>query len=264
MPADVTAEMMADWDAMCDALAADAPLWEPGSKAGYHAWTFGWINGEIVRRVDGRPLARFAQEELCAPLGIRDFYLGIPPEVERRVAPLRQDPLHLASATQQNEVALRAMPPHVTSATVVNRPDIRRASIPGGGGIMNARAIARHYAMLACGGALDGVRILAPERIDIIRAPRAIAWDEVFGGPKRVGLGYFLGGDPAEGASVAMGRTGGEFGHSGNGGSLGFADPARRLSFGLTKNLMRAAPDPMQTAAYRVVEAIREHLDGAG
>src|SRR5262249_21606899 len=165
LPAHITPELMTDWDAMCAALAAEAPLWEPGTKAGYHAWTFGWINGEIVRRVDGRPIAQFAREELCAPLGIRDFYLGIPDELEPRVAPLRQGPLPLATSSQLSARGQRVMPPHVTSAAVVNRPDIRRASIPGGGGIMNARAIARHYAMLACGGALDGVRILSRQRI---------------------------------------------------------------------------------------------------
>jgi CubicO group peptidase (beta-lactamase class C family) len=261
MPAHVTPELMTDWDAMCAALAAASPLWEPGTKAGYHAWTFGWINGEIVRRVDGRSLAQFAREELCEPLGIDGFYLGIPDEVEPRVAPLRQDPLHVAGSAQLNELGLQAMPPQVTSAAVVNRPDVRRASIPGGGGIMNARAIARHYAMLACGGALDGVHILSQERIDIIRTPRPIIHDEVFGGPGRFGLGYALGGASEEGGDRAIGETGGEFGHPGNGGSLGFADPARRLSFGLTKNLMRAVPDRTHTAAYRIAEAIREHLD---
>ena len=90
LPADVTPEMMTDWGAMCATIAEEAPPWEPGAKAEYHAWTFGWINGEIVRRVDGRPLAQFAEKELCAPLGIRDFYLGIPDEVEPRVAPLRR------------------------------------------------------------------------------------------------------------------------------------------------------------------------------
>ena len=261
LPAHVTPELMTDWDAMCAALAAEAPLWEPGTKAGYHAWTFGWINGEIVKRVDGRPLAQFAREELCEPLGIRDFYLGIPDEVEPRVAPLRQDSLHLATSMQLNELGQRVMPPQVTSAAVVNRPDVRRASIPGGGGIMNARAIARHYAMLASGGALDGVRILSSERIDTVRTPRSIILDEVIGGPGRFGLGYALGGDPEQGGDLAMGRTGGEFGHGGKGGSLGFADPAHQLSFGLTKNLMRTTPDPRQTTAYRIAEAIREELD---
>jgi CubicO group peptidase (beta-lactamase class C family) len=164
---------------------------------------------------------------------------------------------------QQDELGQRVMPPQVTSAAVVNRPDVRRASIPGGGGIMSARAIARHYAMLACGGALGGVRMLSPQRIEIVRTLRPVLRDELFGGPGRVGLGYALGGDPAQGGDAAMGSGGGEFGHGGNGGSLGFADPARRLSFGLTKNLMRAVPDARQAAAYRVAELIRAHLGRA-
>jgi CubicO group peptidase (beta-lactamase class C family) len=98
MPDGVTPELMTDWDAMCAAIAGHAPLWSPGSKPGYHAWTFGWIIGEIIRRVDGRPVAQFAQEELCRPLGITDFYLGIPDAVEARVAPLRQDAQQLCSA----------------------------------------------------------------------------------------------------------------------------------------------------------------------
>ena len=143
------------------------------------------------------------------------------------------------------------MPPHVTSAAFVNRPDVRRACLPGGGGIMNARAVARHYALLASYGMLDGVRLLAPERIDMMRAPQGDG----------IGLGYQLAGDPAKGGVLAMGRSGGAFGHAGNGGSLGFANPARKLGFGLTKNLMKAVDDPAQASAYRVAEAIRQHLD---
>ncbi len=79
----------------------------------------------------------------------------------------------------------------------------------------------------------------------------------------RWGLGYVLGGDPAQGGMIAMGRSGGEFGHPGNGGSLGFADPARRMGSGLTKNLMTAGDDPAKITAYLVPEAIRRHLDGA-
>jgi len=263
MPDQVTPEMMTNWDAMCAAIAAAEPVWVPGTKAGYHAWTFGWINGEIVRRVDGRPLAQFAREELCRPLGIRDFYLGIPGEVEPRVAPLRQDPAHLDGALQLTGLAKQVMPPQVTSAAVINRPDVRRASIPGGGGIMNARAIARHYAMLACGGTLDGVCLVSPECIEIMRTPHPIMTDEIFGVPSRYGHGYALGGDSAQGGDAVMGRSGAAFGHGGNGGSIGFADPSRRLSVGLTKNLMRAVADPSQAAAYRVAETIRQHLDQA-
>lgn len=262
LPDDVTPEMMTDWDGMCAALAGHAPLWTPGTQTGYHAWTFGWLLGELVRRVDGRPIAQFVQDELCRPLGIVDFYLGLPDGLEERVAPLTQDPRHLANALQVTGLVSRVAPPQVTTAEAVNRPDVRRAAIPGGGGIMNARAIACHYAMLACGGSLDGVRILAPERIEILRGLQSDGEDIVNGGRTRFGLGYMLGGDPEEGGVAEMGASGGEFGHPGNGGSLGFADPARKLGFGLTKNLMRSVDGPEQRATYRVTNALRDFLDG--
>jgi CubicO group peptidase (beta-lactamase class C family) len=244
---------------MCGAIAALPLLWEPGTKTGYHSWTFGWINGEIIRRVDGRPIAQFVQEELCNPLGIEDFYLGIPDEVEPRVATLRQTQEHLAFFESLTGLAARVMPPDVSTAEVVNRPDIRRASIPAGGGIMNARAIARHYAMLAQHGELDGIRILSPERIDIIRALQTDATDELMQGRVRKGLGYFLGGPADEGGSTIAGPAG-AFGHGGNGGSYGFADPERRLALGLTKNLMRGGSVAENTVAFQVAEAIRAGL----
>jgi CubicO group peptidase (beta-lactamase class C family) len=104
---------------------------------------------------------------------------------------------------------------------------------------------------------------LLTTRIDLARTPRSILYDEIFGGPGRVGLSYALGGDHTQGGDVAMGSSEGAFGHGGNGGSLGFADPARRLSFGLTKNLMKATPDPRQSTAFRIAAAVRAHLDRA-
>jgi CubicO group peptidase (beta-lactamase class C family) len=261
MPDDPTPAMMCDWQAMCDFLAAQAPLWTPGSRTGYHAWTFGWLVGEIVHRVDGRPLAQFAQEELCQPLGIRDFYLGIPDEVEARVATLQHAP-PVADVPAPGELLLRCLPPAVTNAQTVNRPDIRRASIPGGGGIMNARAIARHYAMLAGGGSLDGVRLLSPERIDQMRSLQTDDHDIVRDRQIRRGMGYVLGGLETAGGNQAMGNAGNEFGHPGLGGSIGFADPARQLSLGLTKTLLTAHPDPTESTAFLVAEATRKHLDG--
>ncbi len=92
MPVDVTPELLCDWDGMCRRLAGMAPLWEPGSQTGYHAYTFGWILGEIVRRVDGRSIADFVQQEICRPLDLDGLFLGIPDAVEPRVATLKEAP----------------------------------------------------------------------------------------------------------------------------------------------------------------------------
>ena len=109
---------------MCAAIADLEPLWAPGTQVGYHAWTFGWIVGEIVRRVSGRSLAQVARDELCRPLGIDSFYLGLPDAVEGRVAPLSEDP-----PAERSPLGTLAMPPQFTNAATVNRPDVRRASV---------------------------------------------------------------------------------------------------------------------------------------
>lgn len=259
MPAAVTPELISDWEALCRAIEALEPLWAPGTMVGYHVYTFGWIIGELIRRVDGRPLAQFAREELCQPLGIRDFYLGIPDAAADRVAPLIAEPARPGGA---EGLSAQVSPPQINDPMIFNRPDVRRASIPAAGGIMSARAIARHYAMLAGHGSVDATRILSAERVEIIRALQTDAMDVVLGHRNRKGLGYMLGGAADRGGERFMGPSGGEFGHAGRGGSLGFADPARGLAFGLTKNRMVDGPDQRTTTSYIVAETIRKHLDG--
>ena len=265
MPAGATAAMITDWEGMCAAIATHEPLWPPGTRTAYHALVFGWLVGEIVRRIDGRSIARFAREELCAPLGIDGFHLGIPDDVEHRVVALRDEEESEGDGSQaaaSSPTRERAAPAHLMRAEVMNRPDVRRASYPGAGGIMNARAVARLYAMLGNGGELDGTSLLSSERIDAIASLQTDAHDEVLGSRNRKGLGYMLGGDPEEGGDVRMGTSARAFGHPGHGGSIGFADPSRNLAFGLTKSLMTAAADKTRSAAFLIAEAVRELIDG--
>lgn len=256
LPADVTPEDFCDWDGICATIAAQAPLWEPGSRTGYHAFTFGWMLGEVLRRVDGRSIAEFVQDEICRPLGVRDLYLGIPDDagVETRVAALESAPPPAgAPVPPPDALILQAIRPPVAPGSVYNRADLRRASIPGGGGIMSARAIARHYAALV--GEVDGVRLLPSQRVATATELQTDEIDAVLGVPIRKALGYFLGGPLSP-----MGERASAFGHPGAGGSIGFADPRYRLAVGFTKNRLRTTLDPKEAAAYRVGQRVREVL----
>jgi len=257
LPPGVTSEMMCDWEAMCAGIAATTPLWEPGAVACYHAVTFGWLVGEVVRRVDGRPIDQVCREELCAPLGACDLCLALSEEAESRLATLVDEPW--PAGPPQDALASRVLPLDMMHAEVWNRPAMRRACIPSTG-TMSARGLARHYAMLAGHGELDGVRLLSRERVDIIRSRQTDAVDRLLG-PKRRSLGYVLGGAAEAGGNILYGRSGGEFGCGGHGGSAGFADPERGLGFGLTKNHLRVTQPLAETAAYRVAEAVRGYLD---
>jgi CubicO group peptidase (beta-lactamase class C family) len=218
-------ERIDDWDLMCREIAGMEPLYEPGTRTGYHGLTFGWILGEVLRRVDGRPIAQYLQEEVCGPLGLKSLYFGIPASEEHRVAPLIIDPSMMQAA--------------------FNRSEVRQASIPAGGGIMSARDIARHYAALANGGELDGARILSEERIRIATTLQTEMMDDVFKFQARKALGYWLGGPGLVAGGLAGPNT---FGFQGFGGSVGFADPERRFAFGLTRNNLMRGPGGPSTA----------------
>ena len=258
MPDGVTPAQMSDWDWMCAAIANLEPLWEPGTRTGYHAYTFGWILGEVLRRADGRPIAQFIREEISEPLGIADdLFLGITDAVEPRVATLKTGPRPAdAPAPPPDALILRAIPPAVgTTAEVFNRDDVRRSCHPAAGGIMTARAIARHYAMLSNGGELDGARILPAERVRTGTELQTRDEDAAIGQPIRKALGWWQGGTLS-----AMGPRHTAFGHIGAGGAIGFADPEYGFSFALTKNMLVGAAAPGESAAYRVAERVRREL----
>jgi CubicO group peptidase (beta-lactamase class C family) len=224
-PVGYTPEWLGDWDRMCRGIADLTPMFEPGLRTAYASLNYGHILGEVVRRIDGRPIGKFLQEELCQPLGL-DIYLGVPDAALSRVAVLEDGP----APPPEYEARMVGEPADSRVADWFNRREIQQAAIPGSGGIMKARSLARHYAMLAAGGELDGVRILSPERIRIATELQSFELDEVYRVRVRRSLGYRLGSDTGPNAGPTA------FGHVGGGGSFGYADPERHFAIGFAKN----------------------------
>jgi CubicO group peptidase (beta-lactamase class C family) len=239
-----------DWLQMTQALAEQAPWWEPGARHGYHALTFGFLVGELVRRVAGCSLGRWFREHVARPLAA-EFHIGLAAEQQARVSPVYgRQVVPDASAglrlrgPQAEFLRALADPTSLTAAAFCNPPlstqavnsaAWRRAEIPSANGHATARGIARIYAALACGGALDAVRILEPESIARATAEQAIGPDAILVGLEmRYGLGFLL-----PHAQLRFGPGQRAFGHPGAGGSLGLADPERRVGFGYTLNRLR-------------------------
>ena len=234
MPDGVTPQTMADYEWMVTRLAAMPPLYEAGTRNGYHSYTQGWYIAEIVRRTDPqrRPFGQFIQDEICRPLGIRDMYLGIPDAAEPRVATL-----YGRGASAQNahlELFVKSMPLAVdTSPDVWGLPVVRRACIPGAGGITCASQHVKFWAMLANGGAFNGVQLLSPERIRGFSYPRPNQEpDFILGIPQNVStLGYYLAGTPA-----VAGSSPHIIAQPGAGMTIGWADPDNNLAVAVAHN----------------------------
>jgi CubicO group peptidase (beta-lactamase class C family) len=260
MPEGVTPELMCDSAWMANAIAAMAPLAPPGERTLYQSMTFGWIIGEIVRRADpaGRELNAFVQDEIAAPLGLRDLWIGIPDRVADRVAVMsnrnEHDPPPPAAT-----LYVRSMPHAVDLVPrVFARPDVQRACIAGVGGIFNARDEARFWAMLAGGGELDGVRLLSAERVGAFCRLRDNG-DEpdpvMFGMPIPISTGgYWLGGHRVSHPHAIW--------HPGAGGSIGWADPEQNIAVAICHNRMFNARDPKDDPILPVSKAVIAALGG--
>jgi len=186
----VTAEDLYDWPAATARLAAQAPLWEPGTLAGYHSLTQGFLVGEVVRRVTGRSLGAFFAEEVAGPLGA-DFHIGLPAEHDHRVAPLIAPP----SAPSGDLVA--GPPSGETPSAGIRVSDgntlaWRRAEIPAASGFGNARSVAAVQSVLACGGTVRGVRLLSEAGCERAREEQYRGVDQILGRSMRYGMGYGL------------------------------------------------------------------------
>jgi CubicO group peptidase (beta-lactamase class C family)/predicted alpha/beta-hydrolase family hydrolase len=232
---DLTLAEVLAWDPVVTAIAAQAPNWEPGTAHGYHVRSFGWILGEVVRRVTGRSLGRFLADELARPLGL-ELWIGLPAAEQPRCATVipPADFPSLAALLGPDSLTARAMsgPSGLFAYDEMwNRRDVLAAEMPSSNGVASARALARLYA--ACIGEVDGVRILSPETVDAARSVQAEGPDRVLLLPSRYGLGFML---PPMLAPACGARS---FGHPGAGGCLAFADPDARLAFGYVTTRMK-------------------------
>ncbi len=239
-----------DWGYMVERLAAEQPFWEPGTRNGYHMMTFGWVVGELVRRVSGRSLGTFFREEVAEPLDL-DFWIGVPEAHLPRVVPMIAWTPDAGAPMMPFTQALISDPNSIQYLSLMNAgnhksdsPQAYAAEIGGGGGIANARALAGMYTPLANGGQHNGVRLLSADHIVRMREVSVSTMvDATLLIPSRFGLGFMRSMDnrhrpTGEMETCLLGA--GAFGHAGAGGSIGFADPSEGLAFGYSMNRMGA------------------------
>lgn len=230
-------EAFVDYDDMIERIAALTPLWEPGTANGYHAVTFGYIVGEILRRIDGRRIDAFVADEIAGPLDLDGLYLGgVPASEYARVAPAVApdmapgDVSWISDLVGPDHLLLRALAPPGDTHAFINSPEGVTSVSPSFTGTFTARSLARLYACLERGGTLDGIQLLKPETLAEATTLQNKRPDLVLMLPGYWRLGYMGGGS----AWSPAGPDREAFGHNGLNGSVGLADPACGLSLGLT------------------------------
>ncbi|MGQ5596332.1 serine hydrolase domain-containing protein [Streptomyces sp. ESR1.13] len=257
------------------AVAAQAPVWEPGTDHGYHALTYGWLLDELVRRVTGgRGAGEWIADEIAGPLGL-DLWVGLPaaeeaagragrvgrleePEPSANGPRLRPKRAVTEAYGDPDSLTRRAFAA-ITPFPDQNDPVYRAAALPAANGIATADGLARFYAALI--GEVDGVtrsvRLFDPATTELARAEESAGPDRVLIVNTRFGLGYMLHG------SASPFLSAGSFGHPGRGGSLGFADPEAGIALGYVTNGFRktVTADPRAQA---LVRAVRASLAGSG
>ena len=241
-----------EWDYMTARLAEEEPFWVQGTRNGYHGLTFGWTVGEMVRRASGKSLGTFFKDEIAGPLGL-DFWIGLPEEIEPRVAPMIANvyrpeqvvtPFLKDLANKQSIPALFFFNTGAVMGGGLNTRAGHAAEIGAANGITNARGLAGMYAPLAQGG---GKLVDAKTLARMGEVSMATHDDATLRIPTRFALGFMKSMDNRRrslGAKIfgedcdSVIMSSAAFGHVGAGGSLGFADPAAGLSFGYTMNRM--------------------------
>ncbi|AXE86518.1 serine hydrolase domain-containing protein [Streptomyces sp. Go-475] len=246
-----------------EAVAAQAPAWEPGTDHGYHALTYGWLVDELVRRTTGQGTGEWLAAQLTGPLGL-DLWLGLPEAEAGRVGrvgrvegpeptgALRARPKRSVTEAYQDPASLtRRAFAAITPFPEQNDPAYRAAALPATNAIATADGLARFYATLI-GDTAGAARLLTPETVELARAEESAGPDRVLVVGTRFGLGYMLHGS----ASPLL--TPGSFGHPGRGGALGFADPETGIAFGYVTNGFRrtVTADPRAQGLVRAVRGV--------
>jgi CubicO group peptidase (beta-lactamase class C family) len=261
---DLSADDLLDWGTVTALLAAQEPIWPPGTGYAYHAITYGWLIGEVIRRVTGESVGEFFARTVARPLDV-DAWIGLPERERGRVAHLRVGPSLRELTLAQERAApvgvdwnLRAMtlgsalPRELVDETSgFNDPGLHAAEVPGAGGIATARALAKIWSATVT--ETDGIRLLD----DVTLATAVTVASEgspLFDVPppwSRWGMGFQL---DSEARRYLTPRS---FGHDGAGGQVAFADPDQEIGFAFVTNQMEAIDDYRAT---RIIDSLRETL----
>ena len=256
-------EALFDWSLLIETLAEQKPYWQPGTEHGYHTNTFGFLVGEFVRRVSGLSVDHYFQQQITQPLGA-DTYSGLSdadleraaeihwPAQEQAGAPIKNLPVEkIQGLTELDQIKASAYanPSGISSLGIYNTAAWRQTVAPSANGFGTARGIADIYNTLAHGGIFDGYEIIRESTLKEARRVQCAGVDKILGREIRWGLGFQL-----THPNRPMGTNPNSFGHFGNGGSLGFADPDEKLAFGYTLNrIVRNWGSPQNRALMKAV-----------
>ncbi|MDQ3793986.1 MAG: beta-lactamase family protein [Actinomycetota bacterium] len=251
LPSGLTVEDLTNWDKMCAIIADSEPWWEPGTKIGYHAITWGYVVGEIIRRASGKPIPQALREEVAERLGVtNELFFAVPAAERSRVAQLEDAPgsEEMFGELPEDSPILKLGPD--LTAVDANRDEVLGANILAGGTV-TARVVARMYAALL--GEVDGVRLISQDRLREVSAVAMSGTDEIFGFPTSWGLGYAIG----QFMSNAH-ETQHVFGVGGVGGSHAYADTRTGTTFALTKNWLVPNFDTAEHVSETVTKAVAD------
>ncbi|SEW15723.1 serine hydrolase domain-containing protein [Natrinema salifodinae] len=247
-------DLWTDWDAVVEQLEEMEPVYSPGEVPAYHPLTFGWLVGELVRRISGAPIEAAAAERVFEPLGMDDTGIGLREDEDDDVATL----VAFEEFDRCRDPG-EGLGDHTEVAAPFNSEEIHRAVIPAANGIGTARDMARFYACLANGGELDGTRLLSTETVDRMTTLEAeTEADGTLGREARFALGFWKGGTTvAPYGSLSPERA---FGHAGLGSSVGWADPEENIGFSYVTNGVRDGSYEHVARVNAVADAVRQAL----